>query len=392
MLGAEVTRRYGGAGPARRHHRHHADRLGRPVVRRVPARAASRCGCTATPTTTSARDCPAVGSSSARRGARRWSRSATSSPATSRCTARPAARSSSAGWWGSGSRAQLRRHGGRRGRRRPRLRVHDRRHASSSSARSAATSPPACPAARPTCSTCTPATRQPRDGRPRGARRRGRRAACAQLVGRHVERDRLGGRRRRCSPTGRRRGAAARFTKIMPRDYKRVLAARAPALEEGLDVDSPRPGRDHGGLPWLTRKGFLTTPQRELPARRPGRRTHPGLARGLRGSRTPAQLHRQAGRCMDCGIPFCHDGCPLGNLIPEWNDLAWRDDWRAAIRAAARDEQLPGVHRPALPGAVRGGLRPRHQLRPGHHQAGRGLDHRPRLGRGLGHAAAARRG
>ena len=32
-------------------------------------------------------------------------------------------------------------------------------------------------------------------------------------------------------------------------------------------------------------------------------------------------LRRQAGRCMDCGVPFCHQGCPLGNLIPEWNDL-----------------------------------------------------------------------
>ena len=39
----------------------------------------------------------------------------------------------------------------------------------------------------------------------------------------------------------------------------------------------------------------------------------------------------QASRCMDCGIPFCHDGCPLGNLIPEWNDLVWRDDWDGAM-------------------------------------------------------------
>ena len=39
----------------------------------------------------------------------------------------------------------------------------------------------------------------------------------------------------------------------------------------------------------------------------------------------------QAGRCMDCGIPFCHQGCPLGNIIPEWNDLVWRDDWDGAI-------------------------------------------------------------
>ena len=39
----------------------------------------------------------------------------------------------------------------------------------------------------------------------------------------------------------------------------------------------------------------------------------------------------QAGRCMDCGIPFCNNGCPLGNLIPDWNDLVYRDQWRKAI-------------------------------------------------------------
>ena len=42
-------------------------------------------------------------------------------------------------------------------------------------------------------------------------------------------------------------------------------------------------------------------------------------------------ITEQAGRCMDCGIPFCLNGCPLGNLIPEWNDLVWRDDWDDAI-------------------------------------------------------------
>jgi len=42
-------------------------------------------------------------------------------------------------------------------------------------------------------------------------------------------------------------------------------------------------------------------------------------------------LQEQAARCMDCGIPFCHNGCPLGNLIPEWNDLARRDEWEAAV-------------------------------------------------------------
>ncbi|MEI6496119.1 MAG: glutamate synthase subunit beta [Actinomycetota bacterium] len=42
-------------------------------------------------------------------------------------------------------------------------------------------------------------------------------------------------------------------------------------------------------------------------------------------------LRTQAGRCMDCGIPFCNNGCPLGNLIPDWNDLVYRDHWRDAI-------------------------------------------------------------
>ncbi len=44
-----------------------------------------------------------------------------------------------------------------------------------------------------------------------------------------------------------------------------------------------------------------------------------------------AELRRQGARCMDCGVPFCHEGCPLGNLIPDWNDLVYRDKWRDAI-------------------------------------------------------------
>jgi glutamate synthase (NADPH/NADH) small chain len=48
-------------------------------------------------------------------------------------------------------------------------------------------------------------------------------------------------------------------------------------------------------------------------------------------AKDPEALHRQASRCMDCGIPFCHQGCPLGNLIPEWNDLMWRGHDREAI-------------------------------------------------------------
>ena len=87
---------------------------------------------------------------------------------------------------------------------------------------------------------------------------------------------------------------------------------------------------------------------------------------------------------MDCGIPFCHQGCPLGNLIPDWNDLVYRDRWRAAIDRLHATNNFPGVHRPALPGAVRRLVRARHQRRPGHDQGDRGLDHRPRVRRRAG--------
>ncbi|MCW2834841.1 MAG: glutamate synthase subunit beta [Nocardioides sp.] len=49
----------------------------------------------------------------------------------------------------------------------------------------------------------------------------------------------------------------------------------------------------------------------------------------------------QASRCMDCGIPFCHQGCPLGNIIPEWNDLVWRDDWEGAIERLHATNNFP---------------------------------------------------
>jgi glutamate synthase (NADPH) small chain len=52
-------------------------------------------------------------------------------------------------------------------------------------------------------------------------------------------------------------------------------------------------------------------------------------------------ITEQAGRCMDCGIPFCHQGCPLGNLIPEWNDLVWRDDWDGAIERLHATNNFP---------------------------------------------------
>ena len=57
--------------------------------------------------------------------------------------------------------------------------------------------------------------------------------------------------------------------------------------------------------------------------------------------RDPAVVSAQASRCMDCGVPFCHQGCPLGNLIPEWNDLVWREDAKGAIERLHKTNNFP---------------------------------------------------
>ncbi len=54
-----------------------------------------------------------------------------------------------------------------------------------------------------------------------------------------------------------------------------------------------------------------------------------------------ADLRDQGARCMDCGIPFCHQGCPLGNLIPDWNDLVYRGKWKAAIDRLHKTNNFP---------------------------------------------------
>src|SRR5580658_1052506 len=79
---------------------------------------------------------------------------------------------------------------------------------------------------------------------------------------------------------------------------------------------------------------------RELPKRRPV----PVRLRDWREVYEPfsqEQTQTQGARCMDCGIPFCHDGCPLGNLIPEWNDLVYRGDWSDAIERLHATNNFP---------------------------------------------------
>jgi glutamate synthase (NADPH/NADH) small chain len=90
-------------------------------------------------------------------------------------------------------------------------------------------------------------------------------------------------------------------------------------------------------------KGFMTTPRR-LAERRPvAERIHDWkeVYPGTPGRAVLPIISEQAGRCMDCGIPFCHIGCPLGNLIPEWNDLVWRSDWDEALERLHATNNFP---------------------------------------------------
>ncbi|AZS87917.1 glutamate synthase subunit beta [Streptomyces griseoviridis] len=87
-------------------------------------------------------------------------------------------------------------------------------------------------------------------------------------------------------------------------------------------------------------KGFMTTPRQDWPRRPVGERVRDWDEVYVPGALLPI-ISAQADRCMDCGVPFCHEACPLGNLIPEWNDLVSRDDWRAAAERLHATNNFP---------------------------------------------------
>lgn len=85
--------------------------------------------------------------------------------------------------------------------------------------------------------------------------------------------------------------------------------------------------------------GFLEY-NRELPARRPVIERVNDWFEVYQDFPTD-KLQQQAARCMDCGVPFCHTGCPVNNLIPDWNDLAWKGRWKEAIRVLHSTNNFP---------------------------------------------------
>ena len=87
-------------------------------------------------------------------------------------------------------------------------------------------------------------------------------------------------------------------------------------------------------------RGFLKTTERETAARRPVSVRIMDW-KEVYEKRDAAVVKTQASRCMDCGVPFCHHGCPLGNLIPEWNDLTWRGEGKNAIERLHATNNFP---------------------------------------------------
>ena len=85
--------------------------------------------------------------------------------------------------------------------------------------------------------------------------------------------------------------------------------------------------------------GFMEFP-REVPTRRPVRERITDW-KEVYEPFSPQRLEEQAARCMDCGIPFCNDGCPLGNLIPDWNDLVYKGHWREALERLHATNNFP---------------------------------------------------
>ena len=163
------------------------------------------------------------------------------------------------------------------------------------------------------------------------------------------------------------------FVKVMPKDYKRMLACIERAQAQGLTGDEAIMAAFEENARDLARVGGMNVEQRSLDPRRLTN-TRPWASQPDSSSicascrstaRRPSacsdwnefhhhmeekQLRQQGARCMDCGVPFCHtgklisgmaSGCPINNLIPEWNDLVYRGLWKEALERLHKTNNFP---------------------------------------------------
>ena len=131
----------------------------------------------------------------------------------------------------------------------------------------------------------------------------------------------------------------ARFIKVFPHEHKRVLGVpRAEAVYVSPTNLSPS-GGDRAGTAWVRSLAFL-----RLSVNSPSRRKVEERLKDWQEIYEPfpeEKQREQGARCMDCGVPFCHTGCPVNNLIPDWNDLVYNGRWENAIRRLHATNNFP---------------------------------------------------
>src|ERR1700730_12737675 len=120
---------------------------------------------------------------------------------------------------------------------------------------------------------------------------------------------------------------------------RRLTTARSRRPARSTRSARPAPNRSRARLLMGDVGGFIQIERHGIPQRDPLARAHD--YREFLLTRPVDELREQGARCMDCGVPFCHNGCPLGNLIPDWNDLVYRDRWRDAIAQLHATNNFP---------------------------------------------------
>ena len=133
-----------------------------------------------------------------------------------------------------------------------------------------------------------------------------------------------------------------KFVKVFPHEYKRVLGVARDAGRQCTVRRSQRAVEHvHGGAHTWVKSPASWNTRAKLPQRASGRRAHQRLVRDLPAASRRQACSTQGARCMDCGVPFCHTGCPLNNIIPDWNDLVYRGRWNEAIRSLHATNNFP---------------------------------------------------
>ena len=124
---------------------------------------------------------------------------------------------------------------------------------------------------------------------------------------------------------------------MFPHEYKRVLGI--PRVAAGVMAAQAAKPVERAGDPWVR-----SPDSRNTRAKLPTRRSVDERVNDYFEVYQPFaedKVRTQAARCMDCGIPFCHTGCPVTNIIPDWNDLVYRDHWKEAIRVLHSTNNFP---------------------------------------------------